>query len=546
MPARKSARLLKRKTPRQLPLKIWSMLVSLYSPPNFRMWSPVSQVTVSAMPLRSVVETIGRKDDLAVGAQAGDLEVRQIEALVLARRVLDDVVDVQVVEHVVAPLRAVAGDPGFGVEALDAVVRLGAGGGVRGAVHARVVGEVAAQHQAMLLRRLPVEAAEEHVTVLAEGVGVRRGELGIAREDSGVEHPRVDRHRLALVHLVVGEEVEQLVGDDPAADRAAVLVLLLVGRLGAVGEVRDQALRLVVVEGRAVQAVGAALGDHVDEAAARASELDRGAVGDDRELLDRLLRDGERSAALGAAHRAAEEGVVEVHAVDGDVGVDAALAGDREVAALAVEARLRRQQDEVAEVARGERHLLDLLGENRRRVRGVGHLDHRNLRGHVDGLDDRRDLHREVDRRRRGENQANIRPAGGREALERRQDAVVAGGQIQQAIEPFAVGRGGRDESGFQVGRRDCDARKDRTILGRHRTGDARGGDIGLGPDRRGACRGHQARCENPLQPLHTVNLLETWKKAVDREPGVKLNYCQGEDSTERNNFKGDSAETFP
>src|SRR6185295_3403594 len=98
----------------------------------------------------------------------------------------------------------------------------------------------------------------------------------------------------------------------------------------------DQALRLVVIESRTVEFVRAALGDDVDETAARAPELDRGAVGDDGELFDRLLRDGERRPVLGAADRAAEEGVVVIDAVDRDVGVDAALAREREVAALGV------------------------------------------------------------------------------------------------------------------------------------------------------------------------------------------------------------------
>src|SRR6185295_16330701 len=96
----------------------------------------------------------------------------------------------------------------------------------------------------------------------------------------------------------------------------------------------DQALRLVVIESRTVEFVRAALGDDVDEAAARAPELDRGAVGDDGELLDRLLRDGERRATFRSADRAAEEAVVEVHAVDRHVGEQAALAGEGDGAAL--------------------------------------------------------------------------------------------------------------------------------------------------------------------------------------------------------------------
>src|SRR6201999_2723478 len=58
-------------------------------------------------------------------------------------------------------------------------------------------------------------------------------------------------------------------------------------------------------EGRAAHAVVARLGDGVADAAGGAPELGRVAGGDDLELLDRLLRDGEREVrALAAADAA--------------------------------------------------------------------------------------------------------------------------------------------------------------------------------------------------------------------------------------------------
>ncbi len=88
--------LLKMKTPRQLPRKTWSIEVSLYSKPRLGH-------VVAAQIGQRVAErlALGGRDDrqeahLAVAEpSARDLDLGQVQALVLARRVLGDVVDVE-------------------------------------------------------------------------------------------------------------------------------------------------------------------------------------------------------------------------------------------------------------------------------------------------------------------------------------------------------------------------------------------------------------------------------------------------------------------
>ena len=104
---------------------------------------------------------------------------------------------------------------------------------------------------------------------------------------------------------------------------------------------------------------GARLRDRVDEAAGGTAELGRVAGRDDLEFLDRLLRDRERRVRPLAAADAAEERLVVVGAVDADVGVDAALAGEGELAAAGIHLHRRRERDEVLEAAAVDRQVSD-------------------------------------------------------------------------------------------------------------------------------------------------------------------------------------------
>ena len=81
--------------------------------------------------------------------------------------------------------------------------------------------------------------------------------------------------------------------------------------------------------------------------------------GHDLEFLDRFLRDGEGVVRALAAADAAEERLVVVGPVDADVGVDAALAGERELAALRVDLHRRREGDEVLEPPAVDGQVLD-------------------------------------------------------------------------------------------------------------------------------------------------------------------------------------------
>src|SRR5262245_8808518 len=137
--------------------------------------------------------------------------------------------------------------------------------------------------------------------------------------------------------------------------------------------VPHQLARAVQVEGRAVEAVGARLGHCVDDAAGRASELWRVTGGHDLELADRLLWNGRSEVRALAAADTAKERLVVVSAVHVDVGVNAALAGQRDLATLRVDLRGRRQCDEILEAAAINREVLNGIQVNQRvGLRGGG------------------------------------------------------------------------------------------------------------------------------------------------------------------------------
>ncbi len=180
------------------------------------------------------------------------------------------------------------------------------------------------------------------------------------------------------VLLVVGAEEERPFAPDRPAEREAVLQALEVRLRGlAGGMLGGDPVPLAERVHRAFQLVGPRLRDHVDEAACRAPELGGRALVDDHHLLDRVLVECEGRALPAAL--LAEEGVVEVGAVDDEVVEDAALAADVQFVAVRPlgEGRARREQGQIEEVAAVRRQPFDhLVGEplRSRHVVGGGRL----------------------------------------------------------------------------------------------------------------------------------------------------------------------------
>jgi hypothetical protein len=147
----------------------------------------------------------------------------------------------------------------------------------------------------------------------------------------------------------------------------------------------------------AVHLVRARLRDDVDEAALRAAELRVRAVGDHDHLFDGVEIERERGTL--AAALLAEERIVEVGAVDGDVVGDALLSVDRKLVAVRPlhdghAGRELGELEEVAAVVRqiGDRFLAEPRGPFRAR-----RFDERRLGGDDDLFRDRGLRQRELD-----------------------------------------------------------------------------------------------------------------------------------------------------
>ena len=194
-----------------------------------------------------------------------------------------------------------------------------------------------------------------------------------------------DRTDAVLLLLFERTEEEQLVLDDRAAEgdaRGAVLVVAFPALTG--GVVADHARGVLVDEvRRAVEVVGARLGDGVDR---RAHAAARGHVvvgGGDVVFLDRVLRD--RRALGRQAVVVQAEGVARVDGVDGDAVVAEVLAVGRERAAVAVgdhDAGIGAH--DVLDRAVGGRHAVHVFARERRGDALVVRLDDRRAR-HRDG-----------------------------------------------------------------------------------------------------------------------------------------------------------------
>ena len=163
----------------------------------------------------------------------------------------------------------------------------------------------------------------------------------------------------------------------------------LEGKAG-VGCIRRQRAVLAEVVQRPVHVVGAALRDHVDESAARPAELGVRSLCYDDHLANRVEIERERWTLPSAL--LAEERIVEVCAIDGDVVVNAALSADAQHVAIGAlsdrDVRSEKRQVEIiAPVVRQRAH--DFGGEVRRfgRESGIdrGHRGHDSHAGELSG-----------------------------------------------------------------------------------------------------------------------------------------------------------------
>ncbi len=303
--------------------------------------------------------------------------------------------------------------------------------------------------------QLQVEARERRGRVVGPVVLALQGGQRRGHDDSG-------RLRLELRHegdaqevLLRGHEEVGPVGGDRPPDGAAELVLLIVQR-AAEGVGRGQAAVAVEIEELAVDRVRARLGHDVDEAGGRAADAGGGAGAHHLELLDRGL--GEEEDPFVAAALVALQGIVEVGAVDGDVGVDRALAGDDEAGAVRFLDDRRREQDEVGEVPAPRGQVGDGARIDGQAARGVGLVDQARLRRDRDLLA-ADGLEVEGDGLCRAHAQRDVVPPAGQEPGGRGFDHIASHGQQ------------GRDETAVR-------ARADRARITGRGSGDP---DAGVG-----------------------------------------------------------------
>ena len=241
----------------------------------------------------------------------------------------------------------------------------------------------------MVVREVPVDLGEEGAGVVGALDGpvvARQGALELRVHETaqpGVDAPAVVLAGVAQDLLVVGGEEEGPVLLDGPSEGEAELPLAEVRLpLQAVvaGRARQGRALAEEVQG-AAQLVAARLGDDVDEAAAGTAELGVGPLGHHDHLLHGVEIEGEGRAL--AAALLAEEGVVEIRAVHGDVVVDPPLPGDAQLVAVRSldDGGARRQQGQVEEVAAVVGQVPHrLLGQARGRpAPGDVHRGHRGL-----------------------------------------------------------------------------------------------------------------------------------------------------------------------
>ena len=236
--------------------------------------------------------------------------------------------------------------------------------------------------------RAVVVGAVDRAELIVEQAGPLRLKEALELLEFGPVHD-VARELLRLVRflLVVGNEEKRLVAHDRAAERKAELAAAELGlsapSLARVG--RGDRVPLAEIVRGARELVRARLRDDVHEASRGAPELRGRPLVHDDDFLDRVLVEGEGGPL--AAPLLAEEGVVEVRSVHGNVVEDPPLSSDVENRAVRTlrDGDARREERVVEEVAAVVGQVVDdLLGEpvGTRRVLGVD--ERRPVRRHGD------------------------------------------------------------------------------------------------------------------------------------------------------------------
>ncbi len=260
-----------------------------------------------------------------------------------------------------------------------------------------------------------------------------------------------------LLLLLARAEEEHFVLHDRTAERSAKL-LPAERRLRAVALLREVVLRrqlpvALVAEHRAVELVGARLGDKRDRRAARTSVGGRELVGRELERLEAFSRE--------AHERSAVVVVAVVGAVDRGLDVAARRSAVRHRSdglLRSVERgdgrRPRQQLEHAADGPRNHRQVLQFGGLN-----GVGNLrlrrlDERRLTGDGERLVEAGQRQFEIDRDRRVDAQSDVVTQRLRETGQLRLDLIGAWLEAGQEILSFSVGHARADHAGGRVGNR--------------------------------------------------------------------------------------------
>ncbi len=206
------------------------------------------------------------------------------------------------------------------------------------------------------------------------------------------------------------------------------------------------------------------LGDRVDDGAARAAELRVIHARQHLEFLDRFERRAHLRACAGA------EGIVRVvAAVDRDIVVLGGLAGgdDRVVAQLVGRRILntREKRDRRKEVAIHRGQLAELLGSDVAAHFGARSVDERRFAGHLDGLCERTQQERHVDRHRLADRQQESAPLERAEACQLGLDTIPAWSQLRREVAAVGAADHFAEHAGLLVGDDDGDAWKHGPLL---------------------------------------------------------------------------------
>ena len=341
-------------------------------------------------------------------------------AVVGTRPILARVLEAELVEHAARQRRRERPGHGVGEAPLHGVGAAAPRVDVECAVLLFAPGVVVTDAEQVRRVQLIVDLAQEHAGIVGavnRAVLRRAPDAGEVVHDLRLDPVRVELLGLVELLLVIGQEEEQLVFLERAAEGRSVL-LLIEREFLSLRVLRRQAVRLEEEVRRAAGRVGPRLGDDVDEAGAAAAELRRGPVGHDDHLFDGVLVEGEGRPL--AAALLAEERVVEVRAVHGDVVVDALLAVDADLVAVGPlhDGHARRQLHERQEVAPvvgqpGHGLLVDARG-----LLGARRLDDRRIRRDGDLLLHRGQLQDDWDVRGLADGQLDALLGVGRKARE--------------------------------------------------------------------------------------------------------------------------------